>query len=402
MKRYPVVVSFAAGLVLVASLASAAGAAPQSAPSRGASWLVSQQAPNGAVPASGRPDEVAEAVIALVAGAAPEGAIDKAIGFVAERGGADATRAAYVGRIILGALAARREPRALGGVDYVARLEEAYNATSGTYDSGLYANGLAYLAKIAVSGSLTERSRAYVTANQCADGGFANDPGCTRLADTDTTALLLSVLVRDDSNPAARDRARTWLTTVQNDDGGFPNTRGGPTNANSTALALSAIATLRESPVGEPWKRSSGNPLGALLRLQMSNGAFRFLATGGENTYATVQAVPAVAEFVPPTREEASPPGAPPSPSPTAPRGAAPGLGSLGDAGAAVPTTATIAPAVDADARNNDPLSARPRAASAPREDSRSGGRAYMLAAILMFIAAGGVLFALHRRRLIP
>ncbi len=297
MRRLPAVAFAVASLALAGSFATA-GLATDTPAARAAQWLAARQAPSGAVPDGARPDEVAEAVVALVAGAAPGDTIDRAMAFVAERGAGQTTRGGHVARVILGALASKRDPRALGGVDYVARLEDAYNATTGTYDAGVYSNALAYMAKLAVGGQLTPASRTYLSANQCSDGGFAHDTGCTRLPDVDTTALALRVLTRDGADAAARDRARQWLARAQNKDGGFPLDRGGITNANSTGLALLAIADLGAAPSDAPWRRDGGTPLEALLRLQTSTGGFRFVPGGNENAYATIQAVPGIARFI--------------------------------------------------------------------------------------------------------
>ena len=394
MRRLPVVAFVLAGFVLAGSFATA-GRAADTPGERAARWLAGRQAPTGAVPEGGRPDEVAEAVASLVAGAAPATTIDKALTYVAERGAAQTTRGGHVSRVILGTLAAKRDPRSLGGVDYVARLEAAYNATTGTYDSGVYANGLAYLAKLAISGQLTTASRRYLAANQCSDGGFAHDVGCTKLPDVDTTAVVVRVLARDGSDPAALDRARTWLARAQNNDGGFPLDRGGITNTNSTALALLAIAELGAAPSDAPWRRDGGSPLDALLRLQTTTGGFRFVPGGSENDYATIQAVPAAVRFVPVSAGgTAAPAGGTRAPATTAaPRVA--GSPATTIASAIVPTT-VLDPAgtesVDDDRSGDEAVASEPIA----DESAESHGPLATLAAVVL---AGVAYTAFEQRR---
>lgn len=396
----------AAAVAVAASVATGAVAA-QNAPERGASWLVSRQAPNGAVPDKARPDEVAEAVVALVGGAAPADAVDRAMAFVTERGRAETTRGAYVARVILAAVASKRDPRALGGVDYVARLDAEYKQGSGTYDIGMYANGLAYLAKVTVSGSLPDASRTFIAASQCGDGGFAFDPSCAD-ADTDTTALLVRVLKLDGANPSALTRARKWLAGVQNENGGFPFSRGGVTNTNSTALVLSALAALGEKPDAAPWKRGGGTPLEAILRLQMDNGAFRYDAPGVENLSATVQAVPAVASFIAPTRVESATAAGTPVSAP--PAGAAPGRTPRSDRAAdvAVATTPTTSAVAEAVASGSDAASVIDAASDVPAatdvskaDESAPAAGAYAAAAAVALAAVLLGMFAMHRRRLL-
>lgn len=116
----------------------------------------------------------------------------------------------------------------------------------------------------------------------------------------DTTALVVNVLAgaglpNDDLTLA---RARGFLVAAQNEDGGFGYVRDEETNANSTGLALSAIAALGEEPTGAPWKLGDGpDPLTQILALQAPEGGFywRRAPRVGSNNYATVQAIPGVA-----------------------------------------------------------------------------------------------------------
>lgn len=116
----------------------------------------------------------------------------------------------------------------------------------------------------------------------------------------DTKALVVTVLAgaglpNDDLTLA---RARAFLIAAQNEDGGFGHVRDEETNANSTGLALSAIAALGEEPSGDPWNLGGGrDPLTQILALQAPEGGFYWRANtpGGINNCATVQAIPGVA-----------------------------------------------------------------------------------------------------------
>lgn len=287
------------GLLLSGGLAAASPQADE-AVRRGASWLVSRQQPGGAFfTPSQSADMAAETLSAVVAGDGSPVAIERALRYLRETGPERAeTKPAYAGRIAAGIVAAGADPSDLGGYDYTARLRRAYNPTTGAYDSNLYANALAALGVVAAEGALPERAITYLRTNQCADGGYSWREGCLAPADVDTTAVVTSVLLAagvpvEDTTVS---RARMFLQRVQDPSGGFPLEAGRPVNANSTGLALSLIAALGEDPAGEPWRREGGDPVGALVALQLPDGGFRY--TAGDDTpndYATVQAIPGLA-----------------------------------------------------------------------------------------------------------
>jgi hypothetical protein len=297
-----VAVALAAG----GTWAGAAGA-PEAA-GRAAAWVESRQQPSGAFfDADAQADGVAETLAALAAAGVSGDAVDRALGYLERRGPQAAQGGGKTGRIVMGLVASARDPRSFGGVDYVAKLRSFYNATTGAYDpSTVYADALAVLGVIASGERLPNQAPAYLRANQCATGGFSWRTGCAGTADVDTTTAVLSALVA--AGAPASDlgvtRARTFLQQVQNADGGFGLEPGQPTNANSTGLALSAIAALGEDAGAPPWRRPDGpTPLGALLALQQPSGAFRFTAAqADDNPYATVQAIPGLAGAAYPIR----------------------------------------------------------------------------------------------------
>lgn len=297
-----------AGLVLASAVmppaaeATAPGPPFSEAAWSAARWIVSRQTADGAffLPAA-RADEVAEALATVLAGGVGGEPVARALGYLGTHGPEAAKqRAAYAGRLVMGLVAAGQNPRTFGGFDYVAQLESFY-MPSGAYDLGLYSNGLAELGVLAAGEPLPEGAVRYLEANQCDSGGFGHTEGCLEGADLDTTALIMNVLVR-----AGRGRsdsvsmARLFLRAAQNDESGFGLDKAHPeTNANSTGLALSALAALGEDPRSAPWARAGANPLDVLLSLQHASGAFKWradtAASNPMNNYATVQAVPGAA-----------------------------------------------------------------------------------------------------------
>lgn len=250
----------------------------------------------------------------LVAVAVDEGlggdALDAALARLAELAPSATSQPAYTARIVMAIVASGLDPRSFGGVDYVARLEGA-RAPAGYWEIQNYANALAALGWVAAGRELALESVLWTMANQCADGGWGFMTACSSRSDVDTTALTLNALVAggvDTSDPSIV-RARQFLIDAQNADGGFGDRPDAETNANSTGLALSAIAALDEAPTDAPWNLGAGrDPLSELLALQTADGGFLWKASAASmiDNYATVQALPGVAGVaypVPPRAE---------------------------------------------------------------------------------------------------
>lgn len=295
----------AAAAVLACAIPSSA--APSSAARDGARYIVARQVPSGAFfSATATADGVAEALVALAVAGIDDPSIDRALAFMRANGPARADeRAAYAGRIVAGLVATGQDPRAFGGVDYVSKIKARYDPVTGRYDNGIYSDALAMLGVLAAGAVVPDQALTFLRANQCSDGGFGHEQACAGGADVDTTAIVVCVLVAAgvDADDPARTRARAWLAEVQNADGGFGAAGGKPTNGNSTGLALSALAAMKETPAA--WARAR-TPTAALERLQTSDGGFRYLATDPEpDDYATVQAVPGVAGRALPFRPSA-------------------------------------------------------------------------------------------------
>ena len=298
---------------------------------RAAQWVVARQEPNGAFfnPTQSA-HQTAETLAAIVAGGASGDPVAKALGYISTNGQVAATKGAFTGRIIAGIVAGGADPRAFGGVDYVAILESQYNATTGAYDAdGFFANLLGANGALAANGALPAQAIAYLRANECATGGFGFSNGCGE-ADTDTTALAVSAFVAAGlgSDPVVA-RARTFLLSRQNADGGFGFAASfPPTSGDSTGLGLTLIAAIGEEAQAHPWLQVDGDdPVRALLALQDAAGAFKFSSADTEgNSFSTVNAVPGMAGRSFPIRPAVPPPPPPAPPAPPAsPDPSAPG-----------------------------------------------------------------------------
>jgi hypothetical protein len=301
-----------AAIVVTPTAARAASRADDAR--RAASWLASKQNNSGTW-GDGRASAVGEGLAAVVAGGVRGKPVTKALTYIRDHGEADATKAALTGQIVSGIVAAGGDPRNLGGVDYVAILDAQYDEASGRYDPDqLFPNLLGALGALAAHGDLPSRAVAHIEANQCDTGGFGFNYDCRGGADVDTTSLAINALVGAKAAAGAVDDARAYLLDVQRSSGGFSFVASDPVSADSTGLAMTAIAALDEEPHKAPWRQSDGDsPLSALRKLQHSSGAF---VTGGKpNVRATVNATPGMAGLtypIPPATERP-----PPLPSPT-------------------------------------------------------------------------------------
>lgn len=276
--------ALAAAAMIVAPLPASARAPIPAA----ASWIAARQASDGGFFGQAQPaDATAEAIAALRVSGDQSGAVWRALAYVRRAGPARASRPAYAGRIVMGLVAAGQNPRDFGGVDYVSRITAAYAA--GSYETGVYAHALAVLGLVAAREPVPDGAITYLRANQCGDGGFAHDPGCVPRADTDTTSMVVCALAgaRVPGSDLIRSRAREWLRSLRAAGGGYPHATGQAVNANSTGLAVSALACAGER---------DDQSVSVLRGMQTADGGVRYRASDAQaNEYATVQAVPALA-----------------------------------------------------------------------------------------------------------
>lgn len=263
----------------------------------GAAWLASRQEPDGALPTYGG-SGVGEVLVSMLVGGVRGEPVDQALAFIRKNGPGSASGPAKAARIAMGLVAASEDPRSFHGTNYVARINDGYDANTGAYESNVYADALAALGVLAAGDNLPGRAITYLKTNQCATGGWAWRQACAGVPDVDTTAMVMSALLSSGlpRGDDAVSRGRSWLLEAQNADGGFPLEDGGDTNANSTGLALSVIEAMDEDPRSDPWRDSSGDPVEALIELQDDTGGFRFKGSDAKpGDYATVQAVPGLA-----------------------------------------------------------------------------------------------------------
>jgi hypothetical protein len=225
-------------------------------------------------------------------------------------------------KLALAAEITGRDPHAFGGTDLIAQLTALQcpvldTATPGAcaawevgeFKSGNLANGAGFPGVVAQTYDVLATMRAgetvvatagsaFLAAQQCADGSFANTFAdntvqCASGGDVDATAAAVQALVAAPgvTQNAAVAAAIAWLQTQQQSDGSYVNAQPPSiANVNSTALAANALQLANQSAAA---------PLAYLAAQQFSCGsapanlgAFKF--AGAADVRATNQAIVAL------------------------------------------------------------------------------------------------------------
>lgn len=212
----------------------------------------------------------------------------------------DAGRMAKVLRAVV---AAGANPRQFGGLDLIAALEAKYDPAHGFYDPNFFfRHDLAVLALIEAGRPIPAAVLPALLGQQRPDGGWGwgiettPEDGFSTSSDLDTTVRTLQTLRGlglPSSHPAFA-RALHYLRSLQNDDAGW-GLQNGPTNTNSTALAIEGILAAGWDPETPAFQRNDRTPLVVLLSLQDATGAFIYRPGAEESRFmATLDAVPAL------------------------------------------------------------------------------------------------------------
>lgn len=282
---------------------------------RALAWLRTQQASDGSFGSTG---QTVDAVYAVVAGgedpATWTASAGSLMGYLAAQADPfSQSSAAAAGKLTLALLAAQpdRPPNNFGGVNVGGRVFDSYTLATGQFGSSVIDQAYGLLGYAAQYGPGSGPARARLAQLQLPNGGweFASGFG----ADTNTTALAIQALAAagEPQDAPTIQRALRYLRSQQNPDAGFPYQVpcGYPgcdtSDANSTAYVVQALTALGEDADGWAWTRhltatntislTAHTPLDTLLALQSDDGGFAGFS-GPNDLYATLQAVPGVAE----------------------------------------------------------------------------------------------------------
>ena len=248
-----------------------------------------------------------EAVFAIVAGGEDPAAwvqgSSTPVNFLESQVGSALTRPGDNAKLILAAVATKRNPRNFGRVDLVSSLEAKLDQSGlygGAAAGNVFEQSLALLALKSAGRPIPASAVAWLVGLQLGDGSWSwNGDTTPGSGDSNTTALAVQALVAVGGQDVAVGKALGYLRGIQNKDGGFPYQKpsafGADTDANSTAYVVQAIIATGNDPAGADWAVEGNTPLSALAAHQLKSGAFAWqIATPDANFLATAQAIPAI------------------------------------------------------------------------------------------------------------
>jgi hypothetical protein len=85
--------------------------------------------------------------------------------------------------------------------------------------------------------------------------------------------------------------ALAFLQADQTPDGGWAGFAGSPADPNSTAYVIQGLIAAGQGVRSAPWANAGGDPVSALLAMQLANGAYPDWQ-GNADVMATAQAIP--------------------------------------------------------------------------------------------------------------
>ncbi|MFD3700305.1 prenyltransferase/squalene oxidase repeat-containing protein [Streptomyces sp. NPDC058646] len=164
-----------------------------------------------------------------------------------------------------------------------------------TYD-GVWRQSVALLAQHTAGLEPAQQAVDWLTAQQCANGGYASfraDAAAQcddkTMYDTNATAMAVQALKTLGGHDATVKKGVDWLKSVQNEDGGWAYVPGSPSEANSTSLVISALAVAGEKPA-EVRSKAGRSAYEGLLPFQLGcsaepaadRGAFAYQPVDGK------------------------------------------------------------------------------------------------------------------------
>jgi hypothetical protein len=286
------IVTMAAALAaacLAASVAAGTGAREE-AVVRAAGYIAGTQEADGGFGGFG-PGQTMDAIFALrAAGIDPatvtRGGVSPADFLRAHA--AEMTAAGAAAKAALAARAMNLDPRAVNGVDLVARVEQAFDPATGRYGEDDFTHAIAMHGLLCTGNDVPGSAVVALRQSQLSDGGW----GFEGFSDPDTTAIVLMALVaaRVPASDPAVTAAVTLLRASQGSDGGWgydPN----ESNTSSTAFAVQALIAAGEDPESAAYRKAGRSPIDYLLSQQAADGSF----AGFDPAFATNQVLPALA-----------------------------------------------------------------------------------------------------------
>lgn len=193
-------------------------------------------------------------------------------------------RTADDGQLLMAVVAISGTPTDFGGVNLVSQTWGHYGAATGAFGASPYltdtwAQAWPILGLAAAGEPIPVTATNYLTSLQNSDGGWPFSTAWGGPSDSNSTALAMQALLAAGVPTDATSivSATDYLIGLQNSDGGWPyNTAWGPaaSDANSTAYVVQALLALGQDLTASKWSLGGIDPLHALYNFQKSDGPF--------------------------------------------------------------------------------------------------------------------------------
>lgn len=201
-----------------------------------------------------------DAALALAATGADDAALGALTTWIASNGsdfagvGTAYASGGATGKVALLGEVTGNDPRAFGGVDYIAALGDQICAAATAapnyscaapgnylYTSSVFSQSLGVLAQLRAGDAAAARPLAYLAGLQLPTGAWPGALSTVGSADIDSTAMAAMALALDpsDASRSAVASALAWIASQQLSGGGFPGASGN--SANSAGLAIQAL-----------------------------------------------------------------------------------------------------------------------------------------------------------------
>lgn len=288
--------SATAGLAQPTGATEASGSGPVG---KALEYLKGRQQSNGgfAEPGSGASDQLTTWVVCGLAAAGQDPASWKKSGkspldFLAARAGG-LSKLTELEKYCLAVSSAHGDPRSFGGRNLVEDIKGRMSS-DGHIGDMINEHCWGVLALAAAAEALPDASRGWLASQQNIDGGFGYSAGSG--SDPDDTGAAMQALIASGEPPQSNtiSRAVSYMHFCQSADGGFAY-QTDESNVGSAAWAVQGLVASGQDVGSAAWAPSGKTPLDYLLKMQQSDGHFKYTRTLDSNpTWMTAEAIPAL------------------------------------------------------------------------------------------------------------
>jgi hypothetical protein len=272
---------------------------------------------NFSIGANEASSDVGGTVDALLALATARAEVSSQIAYLSNNTSAVASYAAQdgstAGKLVLGLSAAGQDPADFAGYNFTISLTNHLSPTGQYHVQTAFNQSLALLGVAAAGEVAPLEALEWLVGLQETQGDLAGswDDGFGTPGNADSTAMALMALAtsRGSATDDAIVQGMEFLARTQLGTGGWEYGAGFGENANSTALVIQSLVALGEdvASADSAWAVGGRTPFDALLSWQGESGAFQADFGDGpfDDFFSTVQSIPAVVVAAVPDKSKA-------------------------------------------------------------------------------------------------